>query len=145
MLNSNISSTCPHNMANAGPLTAEISLAVWGIPAHLLQRVSRLGSVTARHSSSGWVLAKLCGIEQRAPLILLIFNRAAITLGIGPHSSSLISLGLLARICYCCVTFKLSTNYPCSRDMNSCFWTPVNPACVNTCDTLVTNTAREVK
>jgi len=31
-----------------------------------------------------WALAKLCGVEQRAPLI---FGRAAITLGIGRHSS----------------------------------------------------------
>ena len=33
-LNSNISSICPHNMANFGPLTAEISSGVWGTPAH---------------------------------------------------------------------------------------------------------------
>jgi len=31
-----------------------------------------------------WALAKLCGIEQMAPPI---FDRAAITLGIGLHSS----------------------------------------------------------
>jgi len=43
----------------------------------LFQQVSRLGSVTA------W---KLCGVEQRVPPI---FGRAAITLGIGPHSSIL--------------------------------------------------------
>ena len=30
---SNISS-CPHNMANVGKLTAEIGLPVWGTPAH---------------------------------------------------------------------------------------------------------------
>jgi len=47
------------------------------------QRVSRLGSVTARHSSSG---RQFCGVEQRSPPI---FGRAAITLGIGPHSSVL--------------------------------------------------------
>ena len=41
--NANISPTCPHNMANFGPLTAEIGSG----------GVSRLGSVTARHSSSG--------------------------------------------------------------------------------------------
>jgi len=29
-LSSNISSTCPHNMANFGPLTAEICSGVWG-------------------------------------------------------------------------------------------------------------------
>ena len=28
----NISSTCPHNMVNFGPLTAEIGLGVWGTP-----------------------------------------------------------------------------------------------------------------
>ena len=43
---------------------------------------SYISSVTARQSSSG--SAKLCGIELRAPPI---FDRAAITLGIGPHSS----------------------------------------------------------
>jgi len=35
-----------------------------------------------------WVSAKLCGVHQRAPPI---FRMAAITLGIGPHSS-----------CWCC-------------------------------------------
>ena len=39
-----------------------------------------LGSVTARHSSSG--RQPNCGVEQRVPPI---FGRAAITLGIGPH------------------------------------------------------------
>jgi len=34
MLNSNISSTCHYNMVNFGPLTAEISLGVWGTPAN---------------------------------------------------------------------------------------------------------------
>jgi len=29
VLNSNISSTCPHNMVNFGPLTAEVGLPVW--------------------------------------------------------------------------------------------------------------------
>jgi len=46
------------------------------------QRVWRLGSVTARHSSSG--RQPNCGVEQRAPPI---FDRATITLGIDPHSS----------------------------------------------------------
>ena len=44
------------------------------------QRVSRLGSVTAWHSTSA--RQPNCGVEQRAPPI---FGRAAITLGIGPH------------------------------------------------------------
>jgi len=32
LLNSNISPTCPHNMVNFGPLTAEIGSAVCGTP-----------------------------------------------------------------------------------------------------------------
>jgi len=48
------------------------------------QWVSRLGSVTARHCSSG--RAKLCGVEQKAPPI---FSRAAITSGMAHISSFL--------------------------------------------------------
>jgi len=33
VLNSNISSICPHNMVNFGPLVAEIFRRVWGTPA----------------------------------------------------------------------------------------------------------------
>ena len=51
LLNSNTSSTCPDNMMNFGLLTAEIGWRVWGTPANF--NVSRLGSVTARHSSNG--------------------------------------------------------------------------------------------
>jgi len=48
-LSSNISSTCPHNMVNFGPLAAEICWRVWH---HCkFQRDSHLGSVTAQHSS----------------------------------------------------------------------------------------------
>ena len=73
----------PHmsSQDNFSPLAAEICLASWGRPG-AFQRVSRLGSVTARQSSSGH--QPNCGIEQRAPPI---FGRAAITLVIGPHSS----------------------------------------------------------
>jgi len=34
LLNTNTSSTCPHNMVNFGLLTAEICWRVWGTPAH---------------------------------------------------------------------------------------------------------------
>jgi len=34
LLNSNISWTCPHNMANSGPLAALIGSGVWGTPAN---------------------------------------------------------------------------------------------------------------
>jgi len=34
LLNSNISSTCPHNMVNFGPLAPEIDRLVWATPAN---------------------------------------------------------------------------------------------------------------
>jgi len=52
LLKSSVSPTCPHNMVNFGPLTAEICWRVWGHPSKF-QRVSCLGSITAQHSSSG--------------------------------------------------------------------------------------------
>jgi len=53
VLNIGISSTCPQNMVNFGLLTDEICWRVWGTPTNFNQQLSRLGSVTARHSSSG--------------------------------------------------------------------------------------------
>jgi len=35
LLSSNMSSTCPHNMVNFGPLAAEICWRVWGTPANV--------------------------------------------------------------------------------------------------------------
>jgi len=67
-------------MVNFGPLVAEI---LWRVYPCKFQLVLRLGSFTARHSTSG--RQPNCGVEQRAPPI---FGRAAITLGIGPHSST---------------------------------------------------------
>jgi len=52
LLNTDTSSTHPHNMVNFGLLTAEICWQVWVTSANF-NGVSRLGSVTARHSSSG--------------------------------------------------------------------------------------------
>ena len=51
LLNRNTSSTCPHNMVNLGPLTAEI-----GWRASKFQRVLHLGSVSQfdqQHSTEG--------------------------------------------------------------------------------------------
>ena len=79
LLNSNISPTCPYNMVNFGPLTAEICWRVCGTPVNF-NGFRVFGSVTARQSSSG--RQPNCGVEQRAPPI---FGRAAITLGIRPH------------------------------------------------------------
>ena len=36
LLNSSISPTCPHNMGNFSPLTAEIGSGVWGSPANFI-------------------------------------------------------------------------------------------------------------
>ena len=73
----------PYNMVNFCPLAPTIRWQVWATPANFNGfRVLALGSVSARYSSSGRQ-PKLCGVEQRAPPI---FGRAAITLGIGPHS-----------------------------------------------------------
>jgi len=46
ILNSNVSSTCPHNMANFCPLTAKIRSGVW--EPQQFQRVSHLGFITER-------------------------------------------------------------------------------------------------
>ena len=52
MSNSNISPTCPHNMVNFGPTSGWDLLASLGHPSKF-EQVSRVGSVTARHCSSG--------------------------------------------------------------------------------------------
>ena len=83
LLNSNNSSTCLDNMVNFGPLAAEIGSGVWGTPPNFN---GFLGFAALLHGTplQQWASAKLCGVEQRAPPI---FGRAAITLGIGSHSS----------------------------------------------------------
>jgi len=63
LLNSNTSSTCPHNIVNFGPLTAEIGSVVWGTPANfngfrvlavLLHGTLVVGVCqTLRHSTEG--------------------------------------------------------------------------------------------
>ena len=78
-LSSYISSTCHHNMANFGPLTAKIGLPVWGTPANF----NRLRVLAALLHST-----LVVGVEQRVPPI---FGRAAITLGIGSLFYRLIS------------------------------------------------------
>jgi len=68
-------------MVNFGLPTAEIGSLVWRTPAYfngyfvlaaLLHGIVVVG------------VSQLCGVERRAPPI---FGRAAIALGIGPHSS----------------------------------------------------------
>ena len=50
LLNSNISTTCPHNMVNFGPLAADIGSGVWGTPANF-NRFRVLPSLLQRHCS----------------------------------------------------------------------------------------------
>jgi len=83
LLNSNISSTCPHSMVNVGPITADIGLPVWGTPANF-NGFRVLAALLQVHGTLVVGVSKLYGVEQRAPPI---FDRAPITLGIGPHSS----------------------------------------------------------
>jgi len=82
LLSSNIFSTWPYNMANFGPLAAEIVALVWGTPANF--NGFRVLPALLHGILQQWASAKLRSVEHRAPPI---FGRAAITLGIGPHSS----------------------------------------------------------
>ena len=68
-------------MVNFGLLAAEICWRVWGTPANF--NGFRVLAVLL-HGLQWWASAKLCGVEQRASPM---FDRATITLGIGPHSS----------------------------------------------------------
>jgi len=97
-LNSNVSPTCPHHMVNFGPLPAEICWNVLGTPTNFNGfRASWQRYCTALEY---WASAKVCGVEHRSPLT---FGKAAITLGIGPHSSIvLVLLGWNDRQCYSC-------------------------------------------
>jgi len=96
LLSSHISSTCPHNMVNFGPLAAEIVSLVWGTPSNLNGFL-----VTARHSSS-----------RRQPNFaalnrgrhLYAAGRAAITLGIRLHSSFFFFPRLISAVADCMST-----------------------------------------
>ena len=87
---SNISSTCPDNMVNFGPLTAEIVSLVWGTPTISTGFASWQRYCTA--SSSGRHL------NFAAPPV---FGRATIRLGIGRHSSWRLFLVLHLRRAAC--------------------------------------------
>jgi len=96
LLNSNISSTCPHNMVNFGPLTAEIGWRVWSIPANFnslgrvifaFNRGRHVHSATGFASSLRYFCDLINSIQQGAPCT---FGWAAIMLSISLHSSSCI-------------------------------------------------------
>ena len=91
-----MSSRCLHNMANFGPLAAEIHPVVWGNPANL-NGFRVLASVTARHSSS-----------RHQP------NFAALNRGRHLCSAGRPSRWTLAHIlvCFCCVRFSFFSTAP---------------------------------
>ena len=92
LLNSNISSTCPHNMVNFGPVTAEIGSGVWGTPANFnvfrflaaLLHGSHVVSVSqtaalnrGRHlcsagQPSGWALAHILVNSLLSPVAVIV-------------------------------------------------------------------------
>jgi len=107
-------SYCSYKIVNFGLLAAEIVSLVWGIPAnfngfHVLAALL--------HGTLVVGVSQTLRVEQRASLI---FDRAAITLGIGPHSSFLIILfsygwcrAFQCRLnIYCCVISQMSEDDP---------------------------------
>jgi len=76
-------------MVNLGPLGAEIVSLIRGTPANF--NGFRVLAALLQY----WASAKLCGVEQRAPPI---FGRAAITLGIGQHSSLNVSYVFVRKV-----------------------------------------------
>jgi len=79
LLNSNTSSTCPHNMANFGPLTAEIGSGVWDTP-----QIS-----TAFASSHRYAATSLAGCQSNFLRRLTVSWAATLYLhfrGLLPHN-----------------------------------------------------------
>ena len=70
-------------MVNFGLIAAEIDPVVWGTPANFNE--FRVLATLLYGTPILGISHTICGVEQRAPPV---FGRAAITLGIGPHSSS---------------------------------------------------------
>ena len=124
LLSSNISSTCPHNMVNFGPLTAEIGWQVWGTPSYF-NGYRVLAALL--HGSQVVSVSQTLRVEQRAPPM---FGRATIRLGIGPHSSG-VSFSFLAvsTAAFWCFFFLSRNFHPCIFDcaVVSCLAFSVDP------------------
>jgi len=80
-VSSSISSRCPHNMVNFGTLAADIGPGFWCTPANF-NGFRILAALL--HGTPAVGVSQTLWLEQRAPPI---FDRAAVTLGISPHSS----------------------------------------------------------
>jgi len=95
LLNSNITSIRTCNMVNFGPPAAEIISLVWGNPANFNGFRFFAALCTVAYSSSGRQPNFAVLNMQRAPPV---FNRAAITLGIGPSAHILVFSSFLPRL-----------------------------------------------
>jgi len=106
-------SYCFYIIVNFGLLAAKIVSLVWGTPASF----NGFRVLASLHSTLVVGFSETLRVEQRASLI---FGRAAITLGTGPHSSFLIILfsygwcrALQCRLnIYCCVISQMSDDDP---------------------------------
>ena len=106
LLNSNLFPICHYNRVNFGlldrqcgaPLLISTGFVSWQRYCTVLQQ---------------WASAKFCGVEQRAPPIL---GRAAITLGIGPHSSCF--------FCLCVLLFYIVCLHSLSQGRCKCWQQP---------------------
>jgi len=90
LLNSNMSSTCSHNMANFSLLMAEMGSGVWGTPANFngfCVLAALLHGTRAVGVSKSLRCRTRNGITEHWQKAPPIFGRAAITLSIGAHSS----------------------------------------------------------
>jgi len=126
ILNNSVSATCPHNVVNFGSLAAEICWRVWGTPANF----SWFRVLAAL--LHGTLVVIVIQTLRRWTEVPPIFDRAAITLGIGPHSSLFIICikSLLPRrflslynslyvfVFHVCVAFLLPVLMHCSRLMS---------------------------
>jgi len=83
-LNSNTSSTCRRNMVNFGPLMAEICWRVWGTPANFN------GFRVLAALLHGTLVVSVSQTLRRWTEGATYIWQAAITLGVGPHSSLVI-------------------------------------------------------
>ena len=91
LLNSNTSSTCPDNMVNFGLLMAEICWQVWGTPANF--NGFRVFAALLHGTLVVGVSQTLWRWTEGATYIW----QAAITLGIGPHSSLMLGVASHGR------------------------------------------------
>jgi len=81
LLNVDTCSTCPHNMVNFSLLTIKIGSGVWGTPANF----NGFGVLAALLHGTP-VVGVSQTLRRWTEGAIYIFGRAAITLGIGPHS-----------------------------------------------------------